>query len=161
MRTAYSYLILPLAALYGPAVTAASATPPAAAPQSAQRPAPQTTQRPAPQAAERPAPAASGLTVARDTETGKLRAPTLAEQQALLRRTPAGRPATAPPPAVTGRHGERTVHLGERNLVYSVVTRGASGQLDHHCAASQAAAEQILGQPAATATPGDSHHEHR
>lgn len=147
MRTAYSYLVLPLAALYGPVVAAAET--------------PQATQ--ATQAAQAQASPAPGLTVARDPVTGKLRAPTAAERQALLRQAQAGVTARPAPAAVTGKHGERSVHLGERNLVYSVVRRGADGRLDHHCVDGSQAAGQILDRPAATHgnAPGDDHHAHR
>lgn len=141
MRTAYSYLVLPLAALYGPVLAAAEAPP--AAPSQAS-----------------PAP---GLTVARDPVTGKLRAPTTAERQALLRQSQAGLAARPAPAAVTGRLGEKTVHLGERNLVYAVVQRDANGKLERHCVNGSQAAQKILDQPAAAHddTPGDDHHAHR
>lgn len=137
MRTAYSYLVLPLAALYGPALAAAEA----------------------PQAAPAQASAAPGLTVARDPDTGKLRAPTAAERQALLRQSQAGIASRPAPAAVTGKYGERSVHLGERNLVYTVVRRDADGKRDQHCANSSEAAERLLDRPATA--HGDDHHAHR
>ena len=85
----------------------------------------------------------------------------------LERPYPAGRrskrQAPAPPAAVTGKLGEKTVYLGERNLVYSVVRRDTDGTLERHCVNGSQAAQKILDQPAAAhAEPhGDDHHAHR
>ena len=133
MKTAISYLAVPLMALCG-----------AAAAQQASGTS-----------------AGQGLSVVRDADTGKPRAPTPAEMQALLDQPAAvarGQPA---PLAVTGRHGETSVHLGERQLVYTVVRRDANGKLDRQCAGGSDAAQRMIG-PAAPAAPhGDAAHEHR
>jgi len=133
MRTTISFLILPLLALCGAA---------AAAPQA-------------------PAPGAPGLTVVRDADTGELRAPTAAELRALRSSSSApARQAPAQPQATTGGHGETSVVLGERKLVYAVVKRGADGKLDHHCVDGAHAAARVLDQ-SAPAAQGDSRHDHR
>jgi len=74
-----------------------------------------------------------GLTVVRDAETGELRAPSAAESEALRAQTAA--PSARPPlPAlVTGADGRESVRLGSSRLVYSVVTRGPDGKVDHQC----------------------------
>lgn len=132
MRTFQQLSALVLTLLCG----AAGATPPASAPASAT--------------------SSPGLTVVRDAETGQLRGPTSLELQA-LRRATTSRPA--PPVEVTGALGERSVELGERALVYSVLRRGQDGQVTQHCVDSAQAATQILAQPAAPA--GASRHDHR
>jgi len=131
MRTTTSFLTLALLALCGAA---------AAAPQ---------------------APAAQGLTVVRDADTGELRAPTAAELRALRpASSTTAHQAPAQRQAVTGKHGESSVVLGERKLVYAVVKRGADGKLDHHCVDGAHAAARVLDHSAPTAQ-GDSRHDHR
>ena len=103
-----------------------------------------------------------GMVVVRDAQTGKMRAPTPDELKALQARNPApaalaaGRPqqhqALAP-----RRDGTRGVRLGDRTMVYDVVTRGADGKLSSECVHGAAAAEAALGR-ALSAT--DAHEEH-
>lgn len=101
-----------------------------------------------------------GMVVVRDAQTGQLRAATPAEARALQPRTP----TLATPPQesmVTGPGGRRSVKLGERHLVYSVVTRDADGKLSDQCVHGVHAAEGALDQPA-TATKSEEHrHESR
>ena len=131
MRTALSFLILPLSALCASAGAAAQA------------------------------PAAQGLTVVRDAETGELRAPTATELRALRASSDTTtREAPAQAQAVTGASGESSAVLGERGLVYAVVKRGADGKLDHHCVDGAHAAARILDQ-SAPAAQGASSHDHR
>jgi hypothetical protein len=80
----------------------------------------------------------SGMTVTRDPMTGKLRAPTPEELKALRAKAPsqAGLQAVRPsePMALSRRaDGARGVRLGEKTLVYEVVTRGADGKLSSQC----------------------------
>ena len=104
-------------------------------------------------------PAAQSLTVVRDAETGLLRAPTPLELRA-LRRQPATTPSRPAPLAeVVGAHGERSVELGERGLVYSVIQRGADGASTTQQCVDGAHAAQVL-QPAAPAARA-SRHDHR
>jgi len=108
---------------------------------------------------------AHGLTVTRDAATGKLRAPTTAELQALSAQTQAtaGRPAQ--PVFDTLPDGRSRAFLGESGLVYSVVTRGADGKIDQQCVHGAHAAEHIVNmatpQPAAPSATEESHHGHR
>lgn len=101
-----------------------------------------------------------GMVVARDPQTGQLRAPTPAEIRA-LRPAPASSALRAPPPPTMVTHpgGSRQVRLGERGLVYSVVTRGADGKLAEQCVHGTAAAEKALGAAANAATPAAPHNE--
>lgn len=133
MRTAISYLAVPLMALCG-----------AAAAQEASG-----------------APASEGLTVVRDAETGKPRAPTPAEMQALLGQSTAAARTTSVPPPVIGRHGERSVQLGERKLVYAVVRRDASGKLERQCVGGSEAAGRMIDPSAPAAAQEEARHEHR
>jgi hypothetical protein len=105
-----------------------------------------------------PAPSMQGLTVVRDTETGELRAPTPVELRA-LRRQSTTTPRPPPLTGVTGSRGERSITLGERGLVYSIVQRGADGKSVHHCVDSAHAATHVLEQPATAA--GAPRHDHR
>lgn len=82
-----------------------------------------------------PEPVQEGLTVVRDPQTGKLRAPTPAEQRA-LRPPPAPEKTMAPvqkPTSTVRPDGTRAINLGERGLVYSVVKRNPDGSLSGHC----------------------------
>jgi len=82
-----------------------------------------------------PEPVQEGLTVVRDAQTGKLRAPTPAEQRA-LRPIPRHQTTTNPvqkPKSVVRPDGTRAIDLGERGLVYSVVRRNPDGSLSGHC----------------------------
>jgi len=106
------------------------------------------------------APAAQGLTVVRDAETGLLRAPTPLELRALRRQPPTTPSRPAPLAEVIGAHGERSIELGERGLVYSVIQRGAGGtSTTQQCVDGAHAAAQVL-QPAAPAA-GAPRHDHR
>lgn len=129
---------LPVAAL------AALASPTAAA-QEAQR-----------ESAPSPSPSQQGMVVVRDAETGQLRAPTSAEARALHPRTnaSAAREAAPAPRIIIGPGGGRSVQLGERQMVYSVVTRDAEGKLAEQCVHGEHAAERAVhGAP----QPGHTH----
>lgn len=101
-----------------------------------------------------------GMVVVRDAQTGKMRAPTPQELRELR--------AKAPPPAaalsgvqrenkaLSRRDGARGVRLGEKSLVYDVVTRGEDGKLSSHCVQGDAAAQEALQHPA-----NAEHKEHR
>jgi hypothetical protein len=93
-----------------------------------------------------------GMVVVKDPQTGKMRAPTPQELRALR--------AKAPPPAasltgtpqqtksLTRRDGARGVRLGEKTMVYDVVTRGEDGKLSSHCVQGADAARDALQHPA-------------
>jgi len=149
MRIAAPLLLLSLAALSS-AAGAAGHTPAQAAPLVSAQSATQTT----PQTG-----ATQGLTVVRDAETGRLRAPTPTEMRALQRTGPAALAAPAQPPMVTGPDGRRHVELGERGLVYSVVKRGPDGKLDQQCVQGADAAGRALAQPASDAEQ-EARHDH-
>jgi hypothetical protein len=105
-----------------------------------------------------PAPSLQGLTVVRDADSGELRAPTPVELRALRRQSTS---TLRPPPltGVTGSRGERSITLGERGLVYSVVQRGADGKPVHRCVDSAHAATHVLEQSDTAA--GAPRHDHR
>lgn len=102
----------------------------------------------------------SGMIVVRDPQTGQRRAPTAAESRALAPPPSASmRAAQAPPAMVTHPGGTRQVHLGERGLVYSVVTRGADGELVEQCVHGAAAADKAVHAPASTQQNDEHRHE--
>ena len=102
-----------------------------------------------------------GMVVVRDPQTGKMRAPTPEELRELR--------AKAPPPAaaMTGaaqqnkalsrRDGARGVRLGEKTMVYEVVTRGEDGKLSRHCVQGGAAADATVQHPANAEHEEDRH----
>lgn len=102
-----------------------------------------------------------GMVVVRDAQTGQLRTPTAAEMRALQPRTPSTAVAPSQPKMVTGPGGRRSVQLGERHLVYSVVTRGADGKLSDQCVHGVHAAENAIDQPAPAVKPEEHRHESR
>src|SRR5689334_16275723 len=69
-----------------------------------------------------------GMVVVRDPVTGKMRAPTPEELRQLRAKAPPSAAAMAGAPqegkTLTRRDGARGVRLGEKTLVYDVVTRG-------------------------------------
>ena len=105
-------------------------------------------------------PGQEGMVVVRDPQTGKMRAPTAQELQALRARAPRSAAAVAgapqQPKALAGNHGARGVRLGEKTLVYDVVTRGADGKLSEQCVQGEAAAQDAMQHPA-----NAEHKEHR
>jgi hypothetical protein len=101
----------------------------------------------------------SGMVVVRDAQTGELRAPTAAESRALAPQGPSASISAkaAPPALVTHPGGARQVRLGERGLVYSVVTRGADGKLDEQCVQGEKAADKAVHAPASAQQKEHSH----
>ena len=89
-----------------------------------------------------------GMIVVKDPQTGKMRAPTPDELKALRARAPA--PAAlqggqAEQPVTTARpDGSRGVRLGEKSLVYEVVSRDADGKLTSQCVQGEDAARHAL-----------------
>jgi hypothetical protein len=103
--------------------------------------------------------AQSGMIVVRDPQTGQLRAPTAAESRALAAQGPSAGIRAQPEPAlVTHPGGSRQVRLGERGLVYSVVTRDADGKLAGQCVQGAAAADKAVHAPA-SAQHKEHHHD--
>ena len=102
-----------------------------------------------------PAAAQQGMVVVRDEHTGQLRAPTPAEAQAMALQRPAAAKALPEASMVTNPDGSRQVHLGERGMVYSVVTRGADGKLHGQCVHGESAAVKA----AAASVPAAKHNE--
>jgi hypothetical protein len=102
----------------------------------------------------------SGMVVVRDAQTGQLRAPTAAEMRALA---PAPGSASMRPPSqpalVIHPSGARQVRLGERGLVYSVVTRDADGKLHEQCVQGAAAADKAVHAPAPAQHKEEGRHE--
>ncbi len=131
---------------------------PAAAQQATQ----EAPQEPTPQAAQPAAPEAgapAGMVVVRDAQTGQLRTPTPAEMRALQPRTAGSALAPTQPKMVTGPGGRRSVRLGERHMVYSVVTRGADGKLSDQCVHGVHAAENAVDHPAPAGKPQEHRHD--
>jgi hypothetical protein len=93
-----------------------------------------------------------GMVVVKDPQTGRMRAPTPEELRALRAKAPkpaasmAGTPAA--PKTLTRRDGARGVRLGEKTLVYDVVTRDADGKLSEQCVQGDDAAKEALQHPA-------------
>ena len=98
-----------------------------------------------------------GMVVVRDAQTGELRAPTAAESRALAPPSTPGMRAQAQPAMVTHPGGSRQVRLGERGMVYAVVTRGADGKLSEQCVHGETAAEKAVKSPAGAAAHKEEH----
>jgi hypothetical protein len=107
----------------------------------------------------------AGMVVARDPVTGQNRMATPAEVRALRNqagpRTMAAPNATSSAP-VRRDNGTLHKHLGESNMVYSVVRRNADGKLETECVDGAPAAEAALQRPAASpaAKQPEQAHEH-
>ncbi|MFC4932171.1 post-PEP-CTERM-1 domain-containing protein [Massilia sp. GCM10023247] len=115
------------------------------------------------QAPQQPQQQQQGMVVVRDAQSGQLRAPTPAEIRALAPPSTSSRMSAPQQPAlITHPGGSRQVRLGERGLVYSVVTRGADGKLAEQCVHGAAAADQAVnaGAPAAAPAPHNEGHRH-
>lgn len=93
---------------------------------------------------------AEGMVVARDPATGQLRNATPAEVKALrAQEVQRGITRQQPPAPVTVRaNGTRQKHLGERGLVYSIVSRDANGKLSAQEAIGEEAANAAMKSPA-------------
>jgi len=106
-----------------------------------------------------------GMVVVRDPQTGKLRAPTADELKALRAQAPSAALAAPRQPATVSRgDGSRGVRLGEGNMVYEVVTRGADGKLTRECVEGSTGAAQALDHAGAAAkhsNHGEDGHESR
>jgi len=87
-----------------------------------------------------------GMVVVRDPQTGKMRAPTAAELRALRAQTPAAASLQAAPATsvVSRPGGARGVRLGERRMVYYIVTRDADGKLTRQCVDGEAGVARAL-----------------
>ena len=77
--------------------------------------------------------AQQGMTVVRDPATGQLRAPTADELRELHNKRAQTRIAPATPQSTVRPDGTRKLELGERGMVYSVITRAPNGQLKRDC----------------------------
>ena len=108
--------------------------------------------------APQPQAQSQGMVVVRDRQTGQLRAPTAAEARALAP-VSARMSAPAQPAVVTHPGGSRQVRLGERGLVYSVLTRGADGKLVEQCVKDAAVADQLVLDSTPVSTPAAARHE--
>jgi len=101
-----------------------------------------------------------GMVVVRDPQTGKMRAPTPEELRQLRAKAPPSAAAMVGAPQegkqLSRRDGARGVRLGEKTLVYDVVTRGADGKLSEQCVQGEAAAQDAMQHPA-----NAEHKEHR
>ena len=99
----------------------------------------------APWAASAAEPLQEGMTVVRDPQTGKLRAPTSAELRALRAGVVQPQMVAPPPVKATVRpDGSRAIDLGERGMVYSVMTRNPDGTLGGRCVRGGEAAARAL-----------------
>lgn len=99
-------------------------------------------------AAPAAASAQEGVVVVRDRVTGQLRTPTAAELRALRAKDSA---MEAPPtlaPSVKRPDGTRHLHLGERGMVYSVISRDPDGGHALHCVQGERAASAVMSKEA-------------
>ena len=113
----------------------------------------------------------NGMVVVRDPQTGKMRAPTLDELKVLRSKTPAPAALSSTPRAAalgTRHDGARGVRLGDRTMVYEVVTRGADGKLSSQCVEGADSAQNAIAHPhaetdanAPAATSRENIHESR
>jgi hypothetical protein len=105
--------------------------------------------------------AKEGMVVVRDPQTGKMRAPTPEELRELRAKAPPSAAAMAGAAqqnkALPRRDGARGVRLGEKTMVYDVVTRGEDGKLSSRCVQGEAAADAALQHPAAAPNKEDRH----
>ena len=87
-----------------------------------------------------------GMVVVRDPQTGRMRAPTADELKALRAQTPASASPRAgqAPRAVSRPDGAHGVRLGERRMVYDVVTRAPDGKLTRRCVDGEAGVARAL-----------------
>jgi len=117
---------------------------------------------------------AAGQTVAKDPETGALRAPTAAEAQALQGKSASGRQSAAasqPRGLLTGKvnpapvyHRDGTVEqeLDESSQSFSVAVRNADGGIDTACVTGAEAAQAIVkGKKSISKTAKVHAHEHK
>ena len=100
-----------------------------------------------------------GMVVVRDRESGQLRAPTPAELRALRAQQKAMVPPAAIAPSVQRPDGTRHLHLGERGMVYSVLSRDAAGKEVIGCTGGEHAARAAMEQPARSAPAREHGHE--
>jgi hypothetical protein len=100
-----------------------------------------------------------GMVAVRDPQTGQMRAPTAAELQALAPAPVATLRAQVPLSSmvVTNPNGSRSLRLGERGQIYSVVKRAPDGKLVEQCVQGEDAASRALTQ----AAPASNNQEHR
>ena len=102
-----------------------------------------------------------GMVVVRDPQTGKMRAPTPEELRELRAKAPPSAAAMAGAAqqnkALSRRDGARGVRLGEKTMVYEVVTRGEDGKLSRHCVQGGAAADATVQHPANAEHEEDRH----
>jgi hypothetical protein len=105
--------------------------------------------------------ASEGMVVVRDPQTGKMRAPTPEELRELRAKAPPSAAAMAGAAqqnkALSRRDGARGVRLGEKTMVYEVVTRGEDGKLSRHCVQGGAAADATVQHPANAEHEEDRH----
>jgi hypothetical protein len=105
-----------------------------------------------------------GMVVVKDPVTGQKRAPTPQELRELRAKAPAPAAALSSVPrenqVLSRRDGVRGVRLGEKNLVYDVVTRGEDGKLSSQCVHGEDAAQHAL-QHSANAEHEEHRHEAR
>jgi hypothetical protein len=102
-----------------------------------------------------------GMVVVRDPQTGQMRTPTPAELKALTPQAPAMLQPPPRPVLVTHPDGSRKVYLGEKSMVYSVVTKDAEGKLHDQCVQGEHAAQAALGQSAPAKHNQEQLHETR
>lgn len=100
-----------------------------------------------------------GMVVVRDRESGQLRAPTPAELRTLRAQQKAMAPPAAIAPSVQRPDGTRHLHLGERGMVYSVLSRDASDKEMIGCTGGEQAARAAVQQPAHSAPTREHGHE--
>ncbi|NHZ92201.1 hypothetical protein F2P45_24810 [Massilia sp. CCM 8733] len=99
-----------------------------------------------------------GMAVVRDKQSGQLRPATAAELRAMRAALPQPQVAPPQPQASVRADGTRSVSLGERGMVYSVVSRTPDGKLVQHCVEGESAARHATHHDAAKPA-GERQHE--
>lgn len=110
-----------------------------------------------------------GQTVFKDPKTGKLRAPTAAEEKELNSLRAAQRSAAVAERKASGapqanvanvlRNGIVQAYLDEDSVSYSVMTRNAKGELVLQCVDGATAAKDALSKPETSTTAKEHQHE--
>lgn len=101
------------------------------------------------------------MVVVRDPQTGEMRKPTAAEMRTLRQQPGAAVRGPAPSAPFTRPNGTHGVQLGERGMVYQVVTRDAQGKLVQQCVEGERAANEALAKPTPAANSQEHRHEDR
>ncbi|NHZ43362.1 post-PEP-CTERM-1 domain-containing protein [Massilia aquatica] len=96
----------------------------------------------------------AGMAVVRDKQTGQLRPATAAELRAMQGKLPQPHMVRPQPQVSVRADGTHGALLGERGMVYSVVSRTPDGKLVQRCVEGEDAAQHAAHQDVATPAGG-------